>query len=505
MKIRREIVRIVRENKLICLIEAVTAVYLCINMFMNGPWYDELYTYYSFISRGPVYAAIHWPVPNNHIGYSVISGMLIWIPNAYIRLRAISVIAALSNIALIYYIVKSTMSKPMGVTAAVLYMGANLVNSLSFQGRGYALATTCMLISIVSVIKIYEVGNRLRYYVSFAVCLALGLYIIPSSLYWVMPLCLFGGLLLLFSKRYRELRNLILSSLSAAAATIILYGLVWLAIGANLLSKNAESAYYGLHQIKVLLKAPFQSVKTGIDYMLATPYIQSIDRRIATLGMPEYFVDLFDYCYERLGLVLLILAVMSLIMSIIITVKKRGTDAVALLTLVLLSTVPLMLLIQSVHPYKRVLSFMMIPLALGIAIMLHNIPGIKRGETYISAAAVVLVAITFTTYPYRAPVADRENNIHEVLKLVDVKDIDSIYYVDDYQKYVLKFYYNSAPEEKYVGDASFVIMPSELMDEATTQWDWPLLTGYDEELVMALTEGYEEIASTDKYIVFRKK
>ena len=54
------------------------------NMFANKPWYDELYTYYYFISRGPIYAAIHWPVPNNHVGYSVLSAFLDFFGNPYI-------------------------------------------------------------------------------------------------------------------------------------------------------------------------------------------------------------------------------------------------------------------------------------------------------------------------------------------------------------------------------------------------------------------------------------
>ena len=49
------------------------AAYYGYRMFAITPWYDELYTYYYFISRGPVYAAIHWPLPNNHVGYSAIS------------------------------------------------------------------------------------------------------------------------------------------------------------------------------------------------------------------------------------------------------------------------------------------------------------------------------------------------------------------------------------------------------------------------------------------------
>lgn len=64
------------ENKLFSLFFLGMAVYYAVSMFAIKPWYDELYTYYSFISRGPVYAAIHWPVPNNHVFYSVLSAFL---------------------------------------------------------------------------------------------------------------------------------------------------------------------------------------------------------------------------------------------------------------------------------------------------------------------------------------------------------------------------------------------------------------------------------------------
>ena len=65
-----------KSNWAIVILVAVMAVIYGRMMYVNRPWYDELYTYYYFISKGPVYAAIHWPVPNNHIGYSVLSAFL---------------------------------------------------------------------------------------------------------------------------------------------------------------------------------------------------------------------------------------------------------------------------------------------------------------------------------------------------------------------------------------------------------------------------------------------
>ena len=76
------------------------------SMFTNRPWYDELYTYYYFISRGPVYAAIHWPVPNNHMGYSVLSAVIDKFGNSYLGLRGVSVICSVISLFLIYRLAK---------------------------------------------------------------------------------------------------------------------------------------------------------------------------------------------------------------------------------------------------------------------------------------------------------------------------------------------------------------------------------------------------------------
>lgn len=54
-----------KDNLYIELVALVYAAIYLYRMFTNFPWYDELYTYYSFISKGPIYAAIHWPLPNN--------------------------------------------------------------------------------------------------------------------------------------------------------------------------------------------------------------------------------------------------------------------------------------------------------------------------------------------------------------------------------------------------------------------------------------------------------
>ena len=97
------------------------AVYYGIRMFALTPWYDELYTYYYFISKGPVYAAIHWPLPNNHVGYSVLSGFLNLFGNSVIGLRGMSYLAALLNQVLLYRIGRKCFSYGWSLVCVLLY------------------------------------------------------------------------------------------------------------------------------------------------------------------------------------------------------------------------------------------------------------------------------------------------------------------------------------------------------------------------------------------------
>ena len=112
------------------------AVYYGYRMFFLTPWYDELYTYYYFISKGPLYAAIHWPLPNNHVGYSVLSACFDFLGNAYIGLRGVSYLCALVNMYLIYRIAGKYMKEQMAFATVILYISMNLVNQLAVQGRG---------------------------------------------------------------------------------------------------------------------------------------------------------------------------------------------------------------------------------------------------------------------------------------------------------------------------------------------------------------------------------
>lgn len=516
MSLAKKFLNIVKEHTLASVFVAFMACVYIYMMFTNGPWYDELYTYYYFISRGPVYAAIHWPVPNNHVGYSVTSAFLDFFGNPYIGLRGVSVIAAVANLILLYRFGLRFLDKKMSFTISALYGAAYLIHRLAIQGRGYSLATTCFLVAVISCCRICTGEHRRSDYWLFAGAMCYGLYIVPSSLYFVLPICVTGGIYLLLTKEYKTLLKLFLSGVASACATFFLYSLIWLAIGANLVSKDAGSQYFGLNQAKVVLKAPFLSMKTGIEYMTATPYIQSIDRLSCIKGLPLYFKELFDNFYDRMGICVLIITLICLVFCLISLIRRhkdQGSKLFAnLFAVVYLIMVPLMLILQSVHPYKRVLGFMLVPMVIAFVLMISSlIELLKKDEirkvikTVVCAAALFYATISVLSSYYRAPLADRENELEALFSKADTDKIDIIYYTDDYQKYVLKFYHDVTPVEVYtLEEANYVIIGPEQRDETYDAPQWPVLYPYSDGLLQDVSEKMVEIATAGNYTIYAK-
>ena len=505
---------LIREHIIVSAFIAVMTVIYVITMFANKPWYDELYTYYYFISRGPIYAAIHWPVPNNHVGYSVISAVFDFFGNPYIGLRGVSCIAAVANLIILYNIACRFMNKYLSTAVTMLYAGTYLVHRLSVQGRGYTLATTCYLVALIAMYNICMGETVMRNYVLFGGMLVLGLYIVPSSLYWVIPTCVTGGLYLLIRKSYRDFGKLFVTGVIAAFITLGLYTIIWLAIGANLISKDTASAFYGMNQAKIVLRAPIQSMITGKDYMLATPYIQSIKRSECVRTMPEYFKTLFDNYYSYGGISLFMAGVCVVVISFFNAINqkfyKRNSFIVNLYICVMLLMVPAMLLIQSVQPYLRVLSFYSIPLYFGIIFTINfYCENYARGRmvrriTIATMFTMALLSLGSLLRPYyREPYAGRENTIEGLLKQVDVSSIDNVYYTDDYAKYVLKFYYDVTPAEvDTIESSDYAILCPEMFDSKYSEVEWPVLYSYHVARLKYAETKMEKLAENEGYCIY---
>lgn len=502
----------VKENFIFVILLAMMTVYYAFLVFHMKPWYDELYTYYSFISRGPVYSAIHWPVPNNHVFYSVLSGFLDYLGNSYIGLRGISFIAAVMNMILLYQLAKKFVNKYLSVACVILYVSAYQVNNLSVQGRGYTLTTMCYLIAIHCLYVICNQQAKRIHYCIYACALTGGLYAIVSSTFWVLPICFAGGFYLLYKKDYKTLFRLILASLVAACMTLFLYTLIWLAIGSNLLCKNPDSVYYGIYQVKIILQAPFAALRTGMEYMLATPYIQGDERSYIVAELFNYLSGVFHLHFSNMGeIITIFMGIGAIFIGICLAKKKYDNDDSVFVSIYLLVSIimlPVMLIVQSVQPYFRVFTFFSVPVAMMVVWIIKWLIGFIEKDK-IQKYSVILCLCVIAVFgvmkldseEYQAQYAGRENEIAEIFE-TETEKLQSICYMDDYQKYVLKFYYDLEPMEDYIGTAQYVLMPKEIYQEDYLVPVWPTLYTYESVEWDKLEREYTVIKETANYYLY---
>lgn len=450
-----------RETTVFLLFLIVMAVYYGWRMFALTPWYDELYTYYYFISRGPVYAAIHWPLPNNHVGYSVLAAALDLLGSPALGLRGVSWLASLGSLTLLYRIGRKAFPNGLALLPPCLFASMDLVNRMAVQGRGYALGTFLYLAALSALWELVEDGRReIRCYVIFGISLVWALYTLPSSIYFVLPLCVTGGIALLCGKRLRELFRLIAASLVSAACTVGLYAVIWLAIGSNLLSKTEGNVWFGSGHVRIILHAPLTAMKTGIDYMLATPYIQSVERSGYLPRLGIYIRQLFeDYCggWSRFLIAASVLGVILLVYRI----AARRSGIMEWYLLVSFAMTPLMLIVQCALPYYRVFSYFGAATAFLCTWLIAQAVSCLRGEraerirryapAVCSALGVILLAKALFLPFDNTPYSPRETAIEEAYRAVNITCYDKIAVTDCDQQYLLKYLYGLDMDDDQAG------------------------------------------------------
>ncbi|MCR5102541.1 MAG: glycosyltransferase family 39 protein [Butyrivibrio sp.] len=495
------------------------SIYYLGRLIIITPWYDELYTYYNFISKGPVYSAIHWPLPNNHVGYSVLSGFLYYLGNSYIALRGVSYICAVVNLILIYRICRKFMQHYIPVAVILLYASMQLINELSIQGRGYTLGITCFLTAIIYILILCDNKVvRTSDYVMFVGALTLGLYTVPSNIYWVIPLCFAGGLYLLikglvYNKKsfsikinpfFIRLFKIIGASAVAAVITGILYLIIWLAIGSNLLIKENVN-YEGFGHVGLILKHPFEAAGRGIKYMTDQPYIQSVDSEGFLKKLAEHFVSLNNYFWGGFGYFIVALVVIALVLMFIEVIMHFDYQRTGFTMIVMISTamIPVMLTLTLKLPYFRVLSYAGVLISICIcmcfeylinySVFLYNRYRIRKlGEKessnvysehvkyrktkdvwydgigmYIPFVVVVIFSIFMIVKPSsNAQFGDREHSIELAMSMTEPDTYENICVLDCDQQYLLKFLYDIDCENTEVTDSDYVIVPRKLMSEA---------------------------------------
>ena len=519
----------------------IMAVYYGYRLFALTPWYDELYTYYYFISRGPVYAAIHWPVPNNHVGYSVLSAFLDYFGNPYIGLRGVSYLCALANLILIFRIGRRFLKKGLSLVAVLLYASMNLVNQMAVQGRGYTLGITCYLTAFYCLTFICkEFRTAYRYYVVFGMSLVLGLYTLPSDVYFVLPVCMTGGIYLLYqalleskesklpvrkSEYIRKLGKLITVSILAAIVTIGLYALIWLAIGSNLLIKDETGLYYGMSHVKMILTAPFDALRTGMEYMPSTPYIQSVERQGYFGRLLQWMKTLMNWYYDgfsSLFLIIVLIGICLLIWKLISGIRRKEKDNILFLIFLLsgILCIPLFLTIQCALPYYRVFTYggvllaflvaWMFPVILEIydkAVFDKKIPSRTQRKVVIVVGLIGLITLLSSFWvndAHHGQYSMREYQIQDALSHSDIEKAENICVTDCTQQYLMKFLYDITCENTVIEGSDYLLLDKKMMDPEYNEMEWEFYHYYNTIPWDYVKDNMKQVYENESFVLYIK-
>lgn len=526
MKIKENWQKADKETLIFILFLIGMAVYYGSRLFGLIPWYDELYTYYYFISRGPVYAAIHWPLPNNHVGYSVLSACLGIFGNSAVALRGVSYISSLMSLILLYRIGRKVFRKGFALIPVFFYAGLDLVNRLAVQGRGYALVACCYLTAVWELIHIaVEHRGKKRDYFIFGSSLILALYAIPSSVYMVIPVCVTGGVVLLLQKEYKRLWKLILASLVSAFCTLGLYGILWLAIGSNLLSKIPDSVYYDMSgHVEIILRAPVRSLVTGIRYMLDTPYIQSVPREGFFLQFQDWLRTLFGTHFSFImsgggilyGVSFAVGAVL-LLRNVIVRFRRKEPFSYAafmewffLISIVLM---PLMLIIQCTLPYYRVFSFAGAMVAMfAVWLLLQAGRLSEKMLPYLGLAGSVIACIVCVFSLHSAGAYSlRDEYLAEAYGQIDMEEAGTIAVTDCDQEYLLLYLYGIGEGRvtRRIEDADTVVFDKNLLgleyDYREMPETWKFYMAKEEVPKEYIEQEMEKVYENWHFVLYQKK
>lgn len=182
----------------ILLFYAVRTV-LCI--FLYPIDFDEADTYLLFSSQGPLVSASFYPLPNNHILFSVLTSITSWIiPNPETALRLPLVFIGIFLLYFLFGFLKRIFSETAAFAGVCLFAGSYPVYLFSFLARGYLLL---LLFYTVAFYVFYQLviqkKNERKYKLLFIIASIGGLYTIPTFLYALAGFGLFWFIHLLFN------------------------------------------------------------------------------------------------------------------------------------------------------------------------------------------------------------------------------------------------------------------------------------------------------------------
>lgn len=489
--LQQKLIGFIKENKLFMLFLLFMTGYYLFRMFGTDVLYDEIFTYRSYINRGLIYCVIDWRFPNNHILYSILSCLFAMSGNPYIALRGLAFCVSVANILLLYTLVKKVFPKNIALFVTMLYTSFYMVVYQSLQGRGYILSICILLLALHMLVAICGGNAKKRHYLSYAICLILALYTVPSNLYFILILSITGGLCLLLLKKYQILIKLIITSVCGAVGTFFIYIPTFIGMGLmrlmrverGLTDSDAISGFGIKGAIETFVQNPISSIVTGIQEMTGNSFVEPIARSEVMAGYAEWVKELLSGYFGSSMLIIIAIVIGLIFVTIRIVCgfeKNNSADTIgsankadnankadsadnekklqmnrllAMLFLVSFCFILLVPFLQSVLPPVRTLVFLAVPfsIACGYALLfIKNHIGKLTKPVGIALTVVFIVYLGYSFFGTKALQICAENEAQTYQAIVETKawEYDTYLYGPIFAREQLIFHYGKELEEE---------------------------------------------------------
>ncbi|MFC5271083.1 hypothetical protein [Adhaeribacter terreus] len=184
---------------------------------------DEAATYLLFVSKGLEASLSYYPLPNNHILYSVLCLPFdLVFDKAFLVLKLPSLLISLAVFPVVHLSLRSVFRFPVAFIVAVGCGFSNYALFYAVHGRGYTLLLFCTIVATLALLKIVQQKDP-AYWLVFILASVAGFLTIPIFLYPFGSLVIFGAGYFLITRNFRGLKHFVTACVFIGVITLLLY------------------------------------------------------------------------------------------------------------------------------------------------------------------------------------------------------------------------------------------------------------------------------------------
>jgi hypothetical protein len=216
-----------------------------ISIFYYPIDFDEADTYMLFSSQGPLVAATFYPLPNNHILFSIITSITSLLPvDPVYALRLPLLPIGFLVIISMFGFLKKHFTDAAALLGLSFFIAAYPLFIYSFLARGYLLLLFFYVVALYAIFELcFSNGHKKRHSYLLVLASVGGLYTIPSFLYALAGLYLFAFTALVLQKNNAAIVRLIKNGFVIGLLAAILYLPVLISIKWSLLKPYMTPVY----------------------------------------------------------------------------------------------------------------------------------------------------------------------------------------------------------------------------------------------------------------------